>query len=260
MAGEPFDEIMIVNPCGCKGGKRMKLYPVDGPVNGYFAEAPEQVGYYAEAPDVGYVYEAPETMGYYAEAPDTVGYYAEAPEVGYFADPPPGFVEGFGESDIAYFAESPEFAEAPEIGYVYESPEVGYVYESPDTVGYYAEAPEFAEVPTEMGYMYEAPEQFNEAPETMGDYGEPEVGYYGEAQDVNGYGADPGEVGYFAEDPISGYVRESDSRYSPRVVPVDKIGDVEGFYTPKSVNPTCENFRPAERTPERSTEWFKPNW
>ena len=156
------------------------------------------------------------------------------------------------------------------MGYVYEAPEVGYVYEAPETVGYYAANPEFAEVPTEMGYMYEAPEQFSDA-ETMGYYGaENEMGYYGEpdmsefaeASDVMGYGDGRDDVGYFAEDvaPISGYVRESDNRSSPRVTPVDQISGFDGFYTPKSVNPTCENLRPAERVAERSTEWFKPNW
>jgi hypothetical protein len=214
MPGEPFDEIMIVNPCGDKGGRRMKLYPVRGPL-GHFAEAPDQISYYAEAP---------ETMGYFQEVPEAVGYYAEAPEM---------------------------------MGYYAEAPEVGYVYEAPETVGYYAEAPEFAEASGEMGYVSESPA------ETMGYYGaEPEVGYYGAEPEVGYYGERPDEVGYMAEDgaPMEGYVRETESRFSPRVVPMDNVNGFEGFVTPKSVNPTCEKLRPAERLIERSPDWFKPLW
>ena len=91
--GEPFDEIMIVNPSSQQGGKRMRFipYPVRQPsLSGYFAEVPEQMGYYSEVPEtVGYVYEAPETMGYYAEAPETMGHYGSPYGVGYMADPPP---------------------------------------------------------------------------------------------------------------------------------------------------------------------------
>jgi len=99
-----FDEIMIVNPISHQGGKRMRFYPVNPhALSGYYAEAPKQMGY---------VYEAPEMMGYYGEAPEAVGYVYETPEVagygapygvGYVADPPPGFVEGFG-----YYAEEQE--------------------------------------------------------------------------------------------------------------------------------------------------------
>ena len=69
--GEPFDEIMIVNPYNQQGGQRMRFYPITPTARfGYFAEAPEQMGYFAEVPEaMGYVYEAPETMGYY-EAPE----------------------------------------------------------------------------------------------------------------------------------------------------------------------------------------------
>src|SRR5882672_11641494 len=94
-----FDEIMIVNPIGDRGGKRMRFYRINSPRSGYFSQAPEQMGYFAEAPEqIGYVYEAPEMMGYYGEGPETVGYVYEAPEsmgygspygVGYIADPPP---------------------------------------------------------------------------------------------------------------------------------------------------------------------------
>ena len=52
--GEPFDEIMIVNPCSQQGGTRMRFYPITPmtptPVSGYVAQVPEQMGYYAEAP------------------------------------------------------------------------------------------------------------------------------------------------------------------------------------------------------------------
>ncbi len=127
--GEPFDEIMIVNPCSQRGGTRMRFYPITPmtptPLSGYVAQVPEQMGYYAEAPDtVGYVYEAPETMGYYGAMPETIGYVYETPEaMGYVADPPPGFIEGY---NVGYYGESPE------VGYVYEVPEQMGYYESPD--------------------------------------------------------------------------------------------------------------------------------
>ena len=86
----------------------MRFYPITPmtptPLSGYVAEAPEQMGYYAEAPETRYVYEAPETMGYYGAMPETIGYVYETPEVmgygspeamGYVADPPPGFIEGY---------------------------------------------------------------------------------------------------------------------------------------------------------------------
>jgi hypothetical protein len=235
-------------------------------VSGYFAEAPDQMGYVYETPEtVGYVYEAPEAMGDYGEMPEAVGYIYEAPEVmgygspygvGYVADPPPGFVEGFG-----YYAETPEVGyvyEAPEtVGYFAEAPEfagMGYVYEAPDQMGYYAEAPEltgygetpemgyFAEAPDQMGYVYEAPDQ---------------MGYYAEAPEVMGYG-EPQEMGYFAEAPVEGYVRERET--SSRVVPLENISGVEGYYRPRTVNPSCENIRPAEEEFKPSSGWFQPLW
>jgi hypothetical protein len=88
------------------------------------------------------------------------------------------------------------------------------------------------------------------------------MGYYGEGPDVMGYGERPDEVGCFAEGPapMEGYVREGEHGFSPRVAPVDKIGGVEGFITPKTINPTCDTLRPAERASQRSTEWFRPLW
>jgi len=121
---------------------------------------------------------------------------------------------------------------------------MGYVYETPD-VGYYAEAPE-------LGYYGETPEvgYYGESPETMG--------YYGESADVMGYDEAPQDVGYFAEAPFEGYVRERDM--SARVVPVENIGGVEGFYRPRTVNPSCESFRPPEEETKPSTSWFQPIW
>src|SRR5262245_57491618 len=112
--GEPFDEIMIVNPYSQQGGKRMRFYPITPTAHfGYVTHAPEQMGYLAEVPEtIGYVYEAPETMGYYGAMPETIGYVYETPEVmgygevpepmGYVADPPPGFVEGY---NVGYYAD-----------------------------------------------------------------------------------------------------------------------------------------------------------
>ena len=120
--GEPFDEIMIINPYSQQGGERMRFYTIPTAPFGYVMEAPEQMGYFAEVPEtVGYVYEAPETMGYYGAMPETMGYVYEAPDImGYVADPPPGFVEGYN------------------VGYYAEAPELGYVYEVPEQMGYYA--------------------------------------------------------------------------------------------------------------------------
>src|SRR5215475_7924787 len=112
--GEPFDEIMIVNPYNQQGGQRMRFYPLTPtPLSGYVAETPEQMGYFAAVPEpLGYVYEAPEPLGYYGTMPETIGYVYETPDMmGYPADPPPGFVEGY---NVGYYSE------APELGYVYE--------------------------------------------------------------------------------------------------------------------------------------------
>ncbi|HEY7711018.1 MAG TPA: hypothetical protein VIG57_13430, partial [Candidatus Entotheonella sp.] len=105
--GEPFDEIMIVNPYNQQGEQRMRFYPITPtPLSGYVAETPEQMGYFAAVPEqMGYVYEAPETMGYYGAMPETIGYVYETPDMmGYVADPPRGFVEGY---NVGYYAEAP---------------------------------------------------------------------------------------------------------------------------------------------------------
>ncbi|MGH7596235.1 MAG: hypothetical protein ACREOI_07775 [bacterium] len=237
----------------------MRFYPVD-PSVGYFAESPEAVGYF---------YEAPESLGccnpvsqrvcpacgcHLGEAPETMGYFAEGPEVGYFADPPPGFVEGYGEiaPEVGYVYEAPE-----SVGYYAEAPEMGYYGESPQVMGYgqpemgnFAESREFAEAPLEMGGMYETPDSMSEAPDSMG--------YFAEDP---GYGEVAPEMGYFAEDPmVSGYVREATTEFSPRVLPVDKIGEVEGYTRPKTINPSVNNFRPSEETSQASGQWFRPLW
>ena len=76
--GEPFDEIMIVNPTDHQsvhhGGKHMMFYPVVAPtLSGYFGEGPDQMGYFAEdfaeLPELAEFYEAPELAGYFGEAP-----------------------------------------------------------------------------------------------------------------------------------------------------------------------------------------------
>ena len=265
--GEPFDELMIVNPISPQGEKYMRFYPVDpAALSGYIAETPEMMG------------------------------YGEYPEVGYFADPPPGFVEGMGQmpAEMGYFAEAPEFAEAPaEMGYVYEAPEtmgyyaqapetMGYFAESPETMGYYAEAPEtmgyFAESPElmgygevapemgyfaadpelaeatpEMGYVYEAPEQMSAAPG---------MGYFAQAPEFMGYGEASPEFGYFAEDPyaMQGYVRETDSGFNPRVVPLENVNGIQGYVRPRSINPTAEVLSPAEEVSKPSGQWFRPLW
>jgi hypothetical protein len=276
-----FDEIMIVNPINQQGEKRMRFYPMgrtmrngrsisprrvvrrcptrgaSGP--GYIAEAPDQMGYVYEAPEsFGYVYEVPEPMGYYGEAPEVLGYATGG--VGYISDPPPGFVEGTGyyadAPEVGYYAAAPEFAG---MGYIHETPDemgyyseasdqMGYVYEVPDQMGYYAEAPDqvgyYAETPDQMGYVYEAPEQ---------------MGYYAEVPDQMGYVYEtPDQMGYYAEAPVEGYIREQNT--SPRVLPLENINGVEGYQRPQTINPTCENIRPAEDQPKPGSSWFQPLW
>jgi hypothetical protein len=113
---------------------------------------------------------------------------------------------------------------------------MGYVAEDP-AVGSYAETPE------QMGY-------FGETPEPMG--------YFAEDPAVGGYSEAPQDMGYFAEAPLEGYVRERDT--SPRVVPLENIGDVEGYYRPRTINPSVETFRPPEEAPKPSSNWFQPPW
>ena len=59
-----------------------------------------------------------------------------------------------------------------------------------------------------------------------------------------GYDEAPQDMGYFAEAPFEGYVRERDT--SARVVPLENIGGVEGYYRPQTINPSFESFRPPE--------------
>jgi hypothetical protein len=75
---------------------------------------------------------------------------------------------------------------------------------------------------------------------------------------VAGYAEVPQDMGYFAEAPVEGYVRERDA--SPRVVPLENIGDVEGYYRPRMINPSVDSFRPAEDTPKPSSSWFRSPW
>jgi hypothetical protein len=85
------------------------------------------------------------------------------------------------------------------------------------------------------------------------------MGYFGENPDVAGYAEAPQDMGYFAEEPVEGYVRERDT--SPRVVPLENIGDVEGYYRPQTINPSVESFRPPEAgTSQPASTWFQPLW
>jgi hypothetical protein len=236
--GDPFGEIMIVNPLSYKGERRMKLYPINkSALYGYIAAEPEELGYFAEEP-----YE----MGY---MPD---------EIGYIADPPPGFTEGFGyaPTEVAYVAEEPEFVKTSAMGYAHDIPE---------TVGYFAEEPyEMGEDEDGMGYVYEVPDEmgyFAQEPDEMGEGEEGEMGYFAEEPDE--MGEDESEMGYFAEEPenVEGYVRETrEPGFSPRVVPADKISGLEGYIRPKMINPTCESILPAEVVSKPASDWFKPLW
>ena len=118
-------------------------------------------------------------------------------------------------------------------------------------MGYYAEAPEFAEAPQDMGYYAEAPEYVSEAPEQMG--------YFAESPETMGYGETSPDMGYFAEGPpLEGYVREQD--YNPRDAPVENLGEVEGYYRPRTINPSVDSFRPAEDAAKPGSSWFRSPW
>ena len=68
-----------------------------------------------------------------------------------------------------------------------------------------------------------------------------------------------GDMGYFAEEPpLGGYMRERD--YNPRVAPVENVGEVEGYYRPRTINPAVDSFRPAEDAPKPSSSWFRSPW
>ena len=85
------------------------------------------------------------------------------------------------------------------------------------------------------------------------------MGYFGENPGIAGYAEAPQDMGYFGETPVKGYVRERDA--SPRVVPLENIGDVEGYYRPRTINPTVESFRPPEaETSQPISTWFQPLW
>src|ERR687895_205335 len=152
--GDPFGEIMIVNPSSYKGERRMKLYPIN------------------KSALYGYIVEEPEALGYFAEEPYEMGYMPE--DIAYVADPPPGFTEGFGyaPTEVAYVAEEPEFVKTSAMGYAHDIPE---------TVGYFAEEPyEMGEEESEMGYFAEEPDEMGED--------ESEVGYFAEGpDDIEGY-------------------------------------------------------------------------
>jgi hypothetical protein len=85
------------------------------------------------------------------------------------------------------------------------------------------------------------------------------MGYFGKNPDIAGYAEAPQDMGYFAEAPVEGYVREQDT--SPHVVPLENIGDVKGYYRPQTINPTVETFRPPEaETSKPTSTWFQPLW
>jgi hypothetical protein len=44
-------------------------------------------------------------------------------------------------------------------------------------------------------------------------------------------------------------------------VPLENIGDVEGYYRPQTINPSVETFRPPEaETSKPTSTWFQPLW
>ena len=83
------------------------------------------------------------------------------------------------------------------------------------------------------------------------------MGYFAEDPTVGGYGEAPQDMGYFGEESVEGYIRERDA--SPRVLPLENIGDVDGYYRPRTINPTVETFRPPEAgTSQPASTWFQP--
>jgi|GEM_PF-3881953 len=99
-----------------------------------------------------------------------------------------------------------------------------------------------------LGYVAEGPYQDLDAVGFVADP-EDDMGDYTEGVDE------------FADDEVEGYVVEDrEPAFSPRVVPTRRLAGVEGYVRPKTVNPSCRSFEPAEEVSQPSPGWFKPNW
>lgn len=172
-------------------------------------------------------------MKYHSNQSPPIAYVVEDPEeFGYIADPPTGFTEGY--EAVGYVAD-PFGADPPcsEMAYIAEEPdeEMAYVAEGPyDEMGYVGQDEE------EMAEFADD-EEFAAADDEFYEDG---AGEWGDGEAMGGYLPETRPPGF-----------------SPRVMPVSRL---EGYMTPKSINPTAEQIRPAEVVPRPASGWFKPHW
>ena len=110
-----------------------------------------------------------------------------------------------------------------------------------------------------LGYVAEGPYQDLEG---MGFVADDEMGEeeeFADAEDEMGYYTEG--MNDFADDEVEGYVVENrEPAFSPRVVPTQRLAGVDGYVRPKTVNPSCRSFEPAEEVSQPSPTWFKPLW
>ena len=257
-----FDEVMIVNPSGPTSDttQRVRLmrfhnvYPSDmgyyGEVDplGYYGEADPIAGYYGQVdPLAGYYGQVDPMAGYYGEVEPLAGYYGQVdPLAGYYGqvDPMAGY---YGEVDPTFGYGEPE-----PVGYFAEEFPVGY-YGEEFPVGAYGE-----ELP--LGYYGENPYQ--------------PVGYYGQAPEMVGYG-----YGGFAENypgtaygepafggGYDGYVRDVPPAFNAgcplptNLSGFDEAGGFDGYTSPSTVNPSCDQLTPQPGSSPSPPETFKPLW
>jgi hypothetical protein len=233
-----YDEVMIVNPYDPQSTNQQ--------TNLMTFHATPDMGYYADPAGYGYYADSPEMMGYYAAEPEAYGYYGDQPDMGWYADSPD--IGYYGDPDYGYYAQ-PDFTTGyygePAMGY-YGEPAIGYYGDQYEPVGYYAD--------------------------------EWPMGWYGDSLDMAGYSdyeplseyAD--EVGYYGDQDLAGYVRQTAPAYNPGCpIPTNVAGYGEqeqfsdsdpfsGYQRPRSVNAKCEQFTPQPGVNDSVPETFRPLW
>jgi hypothetical protein len=225
-----FDEVMIVNPYdpASSAGEGANVMQ--------FHYAPGY-GYYAASP-----------YGYYGAASGYGAWGSEWPGVsGYAQDPMSGYAE-----PVAYYADDG-------VGYYADDYTTGY-YADDYTTGYYAEPPYGSQwgEPDVASVGYYAEDQ-----PPMGYYADE---YYGDGQEMVGWGEPETPMGYYGETPFEGYVRDVPPTFNagcPMPANVAGYGEpehFEGYVKPSTVNATCENFKPQPGTAGEVPETFRPLW
>jgi hypothetical protein len=260
-----FDEVMIVNPGqpGSDATQRVRLmrfhnvFPPEmggyaEPGYGYYGEPIEDYGYFAEDPylseDLNYGQIDP-SLGYYGEPDLAYGYYGQVdPALNYYGqvDPTLGYY-GLGYAPLGAWGEPNAYGQVEPVGYFAEEFPVGYYGEQYPLSGYAEDFP--------MGYYGEDPYQvgyYSQVPEMVG-YGEPDLqGYPGMA-----YYGEPDVANY------SGYVRDIPPPFNagcPLPTNLSGFDDVDGYSTPATVNPTCDQITPQPGSAPSPPETFKPLW